>query len=407
MPRTAKAAARRSAHAAGAVHAAQGARAVGAHYLHACQDEELDSVAIRMGAAFHASLFENRPVVCYLGRRAWQGVGAVREAWKEIDAVILNGAEYEVAMGMIDSLRRHERAMELLFDGTTRERTILWNRPIARRPAAARRPTRFAKNRSVELKSARCTEPKWFMREALKRFYHAQLAWYDDALEVELGAPGRELHRRLRERQAVQRDVFRLPAETREAAVKLCRRGGSAARRRDQQLLRRIRRGRRRPRAARLRARRADLRRGRRRALHRCLKEPRADHRSRNHRLQARPQGRDHPRRRRHVILIGGKNAQGKSSTLDALTAAFGGAKQLAADPVRHGADEAAIYVELDGGKLTIDRTITADGKTKLEVRDAEGAVRRPQEMLDKLVGARFLDPLAFLRCRRRSSARS
>lgn len=99
----------------------------------------------------------------------------------------------------------------------------------------------------------------------------------------------------------------------------------------------------------------------------------------------------------RHLILIGGKNAAGKSSTLDALTAAFGGAKQLAIDPVRHGAEEAAIFVELDGGKLTIDRTITADGKTKLEVRDAEGAVRRPQEMLDKLVGARFLDPLAFL----------
>lgn len=99
----------------------------------------------------------------------------------------------------------------------------------------------------------------------------------------------------------------------------------------------------------------------------------------------------------RHVILIGGKNAQGKSSTLDALTAAFGGAKQLAIDPVRHGAEEASIYIELDGGKLTIDRTITADGKTKLEVSDTEGSVRRPQEMLDKLVGARFLDPLAFL----------
>lgn len=100
----------------------------------------------------------------------------------------------------------------------------------------------------------------------------------------------------------------------------------------------------------------------------------------------------------RHLILIGGKNRQGKSSTLDALTAAFGGAKAIAADPVRHGADAAAIFVELDGGRLTIDRTITADGKTQLEVRDAEGAVRRPQEVLDKLVGARFLDPLAFLR---------
>ena len=100
----------------------------------------------------------------------------------------------------------------------------------------------------------------------------------------------------------------------------------------------------------------------------------------------------------RHLVLIGGKNRQGKSSTLDALTAAFGGAKAMAEDPVRHGEKQAAIFVELDGGALTIDRTIEADGKTTLEVRDAEGPVRRPQEVLDKLVGARFLDPLAFLR---------
>jgi DNA repair exonuclease SbcCD ATPase subunit len=99
----------------------------------------------------------------------------------------------------------------------------------------------------------------------------------------------------------------------------------------------------------------------------------------------------------RHLVLLGGKNAQGKSSTLDALTAAFGGAKQIASDPVRHGADVATIFVELDGGKLTIERTITSDGKTRLEVRDEVGMVRSPQAVLDKLVGARFLDPLAFL----------
>lgn len=104
------------------------------------------------------------------------------------------------------------------------------------------------------------------------------------------------------------------------------------------------------------------------------------------------------PEADRHLVLIGGRNRAGKSSTLDALTAAFGGARVIAADPVRHGEKEAAIFVELDGGKLTIDRTITPDGKTQLEVRDAEGALRRPQEVLDTLVGARFLDPLAFLR---------
>src|SRR4051794_31211538 len=102
------------------------------------------------------------------------------------------------------------------------------------------------------------------------------------------------------------------------------------------------------------------------------------------------------PEADRHLILIGGKNRARKSSTLDAITAAFGGAKSIAADPVRHGAGEAAIYVELDGGRLTIDRVVHPDGKTTLEVRDSEGTVRRPQEVLDKLVGARFLDPLAF-----------
>lgn len=98
----------------------------------------------------------------------------------------------------------------------------------------------------------------------------------------------------------------------------------------------------------------------------------------------------------RALILIGGKNGHGKSSTLDALTAAFGGARTLPVDPVRHGADEAEIVIELDGG-LTIRRTITPDGATKLEVRDEMGAIKAPQSVLDKIVSGRFLDPLAFL----------
>lgn len=96
------------------------------------------------------------------------------------------------------------------------------------------------------------------------------------------------------------------------------------------------------------------------------------------------------------VLLIGGKNAQGKSSVLDALTAVFGGGKQAPSDPVRHGTSEASISVRLDDG-IQIDRTYQADGKSALEVRSVEGAkFSSPQAMLDKLVGGRFLDPLAF-----------
>ncbi len=98
----------------------------------------------------------------------------------------------------------------------------------------------------------------------------------------------------------------------------------------------------------------------------------------------------------RALILIGGRNGQGKSSLIDALTAAFGGKKSQPQDPVRHGADEAEIVIKLDNG-LTIRRTITPDGDSKLEVRDELGARKAPQQMLDGLVNGRFLDPLAFL----------
>lgn len=99
----------------------------------------------------------------------------------------------------------------------------------------------------------------------------------------------------------------------------------------------------------------------------------------------------------RALVLIGGRNAQGKSSLLDALTVAFGGKAAAAADPVRHGAELADIRVELDNGALTVRRTIEPDGASKLEVREDGVAVRAPQAVLDRLVGARFLDPLAFL----------
>jgi DNA repair exonuclease SbcCD ATPase subunit len=99
----------------------------------------------------------------------------------------------------------------------------------------------------------------------------------------------------------------------------------------------------------------------------------------------------------RHLILIGGRNGAGKSSVLDALTTAFGGKRAAPADPVRHGADEADIDVELDGGALTIKRIIGADGEGKLEVREKGSLIRSPQARLDKLVGTRFLDPIAFL----------
>lgn len=101
----------------------------------------------------------------------------------------------------------------------------------------------------------------------------------------------------------------------------------------------------------------------------------------------------------RTLVLIGGKNTAGKSSILDAITAALGGGRALPADPIRHGADQAEIRVELDdnGTAVIVRRVIKPDGKGSVEVRRDGAPVGKPQAFLDQLVGARFLDPLAFL----------
>jgi DNA repair exonuclease SbcCD ATPase subunit len=97
------------------------------------------------------------------------------------------------------------------------------------------------------------------------------------------------------------------------------------------------------------------------------------------------------------LVTIRGRNAQGKSSVLDAIQAALGGKRLAPARPVRDGEQQAEIIAELDG--LTIRRTFTAKGGGTLVVENADGSrLKSPQGVLDKLTGSLTLDPLAFSR---------
>lgn len=100
-----------------------------------------------------------------------------------------------------------------------------------------------------------------------------------------------------------------------------------------------------------------------------------------------------------NVVILGGDNEQGKSTILEAIEMAIGGAKGIPVVPIRTGEREARIMVNL--GDLVVERRIyRARGggiKTELIVKNAEGVKQdAPQAILDKLHTRVAFDPLAF-----------
>ncbi|GLU91308.1 AAA family ATPase [Agromyces sp. NBRC 114283] len=100
-----------------------------------------------------------------------------------------------------------------------------------------------------------------------------------------------------------------------------------------------------------------------------------------------------------NVVFIGGRNAQGKTSVLDAIWAALAGgeASRATQQPIRDGQDTAV--VRLDLGDLIVTRRWTKDDSGTLTVEAPDGAKHSsPQKLLDQAIGARAFDPLAFTR---------
>lgn len=115
------------------------------------------------------------------------------------------------------------------------------------------------------------------------------------------------------------------------------------------------------------------------------------------------------------TITLGGKNEAGKSSVLDAIAMALGGAKLAPAEPIRQGHDRATIEVDL--GDYLVTRTFkrvykevgsdqpdqpTNEYISTLTIvskpQDDKPVARfaSPQSMLDKIVGSLSFDPLTF-----------
>lgn len=100
------------------------------------------------------------------------------------------------------------------------------------------------------------------------------------------------------------------------------------------------------------------------------------------------------------IVKIEGKNGAGKSSVIDAIWAAIGGAMELPEHPIRNKEKDARIFVDL--GEINITRKFTENG-TYLEVRNSDGLkFPAPQQVLDKLFTKVSMDPQAFIDLRPR-----
>jgi len=96
-----------------------------------------------------------------------------------------------------------------------------------------------------------------------------------------------------------------------------------------------------------------------------------------------------------NTVVLGGDNEQGKSSVMDCIEMALGGAGRVPSVPIRSGAT--AGKIRLDLGELKVERAFSTSKGTSLVVTSADGKrIASPQAVLDKLYSSIAFDPLEF-----------
>jgi len=96
------------------------------------------------------------------------------------------------------------------------------------------------------------------------------------------------------------------------------------------------------------------------------------------------------------VTVIGGRNAQGKSSVLDAIIYTLAGKRSEPKNVIRNGEEGASVVIDTED--FTISKRWTASGgSVTITTRDGS-KVSKPQDALDAIIGRVCLDPLEFAR---------
>lgn len=98
----------------------------------------------------------------------------------------------------------------------------------------------------------------------------------------------------------------------------------------------------------------------------------------------------------KNVVSIGGRNDQGKSSILDAILFAMAGNASVCEKPIRTGATQGDITVDL--GDMIITKKFKQSSEPTLKVTMKDGTpVKTPQAILDALCDKISYDPMEFV----------
>lgn len=99
----------------------------------------------------------------------------------------------------------------------------------------------------------------------------------------------------------------------------------------------------------------------------------------------------------KNLLIVGGRNAQGKTSWLRSIAMALGGTKSIPPMPVHQGSQTGKIILDL--GEFAIRLSLNAEGTSNLTVKTKDGfTASSPQKILDGLKSYFSLDPMKFLR---------
>ena len=149
-----------------------------AHYRYRLEHPISETPAMRIGTYVHKLLLGGpRLVEVYPGDRRGK-------AWEEFDAAygkiatVLNRSEGETASRIANAVMEHKQAMELLYSGA-REETISW---VQTGRVCVGTPDVASASVLVDLKVTVSADPKILRWHAIKMLWHAQLAWYANAL---------------------------------------------------------------------------------------------------------------------------------------------------------------------------------------------------------------------------------